>query len=146
MALARHTPLSSGWALFLVVVAVSLALGILSFLFGMRVHAEIVSLFERLPDLVEAAEARWGIPNPLPMTSEYLSDLMVNQGMLGSLAGYTSGLLGILGSILLILVSGIYLAANPDTYRRGAALQPVVQPIQGWEIVCPPRLLCLPEY
>jgi predicted PurR-regulated permease PerM len=117
--LERHTPISARPGLLLVVAAVTMSLGAFGYLFGTRVQSELGELFSRLPELADQAQDQWDIPDLGPETQEYLSSLAMNNGLLGNIAGYTTGLVGVLGGTILIIVSGVFLAANPGTYRRG---------------------------
>lgn len=76
-------------------------------------------MLSRLPEHADQARGQWNIPDFGPATQEYLSGLVMNNGLLDNIAGYTTGSVGVLGSTILIIVSGLFLAANPGTYRRG---------------------------
>lgn len=115
----RHTPLKRKLSLLVVVVCIAAGLGTFGYLFGTQVKSELSDLLRRLPELAESAGKRFNIANPISKVQDHLSDVVVSNGMLASVAGYTSSVVGTMGGILLMIVGGVYLAADPGLYRHG---------------------------
>lgn len=116
--LSRLTGLSEGWAL----AATSLAVGglLVGFIavFGARVAGQVTQVFSRLPDAIDAAGERLGISGAAAQIQEVLwsntgSQLFSHVATLG----YTA--VGIAADVVLVVVTALYLAADPDLYQSG---------------------------
>ncbi len=116
--IARRTPLSDSWALAAATLVLLAAIGGAAWLFGAQVRAQATELTERLPEAWHAFEERLGIGdlsgligsgNVTPAARSLLS------GVAGVVASFAGGFL----DLLLIMFGGVYLAAQPDLYRRG---------------------------
>jgi predicted PurR-regulated permease PerM len=119
----EHTPLSAGWAL----AAVTLALAALLVggvgLLAPSVAVQIDELSENLPDSVKRLEdrlddSRWG-QWLLSQAKEADQFLPERQRMLRQATGIFSTTLGTVTGLAIILAVGLYLAAEPGTYRKG---------------------------
>lgn len=116
----RALRLPTGFALAL---AVLLLLGILAaavWMFGSEVGAQVRTLAETLPDAWQSFERRIGESNLDEQLRTWLSEMMPSgSGLVSSLSSFAVSLgVGLLDA-LLIIVGGIYLAAQPDLYRTG---------------------------
>lgn len=118
--LGRVTGLSDRWNLAVVVVGLMIIAGLLSWLFGNQTAKQIAELSERLPsaavqvqEWLEATPVGRVIVNSLQQTAEN-ADMLTQAGVLAA------GLVGGIGHLLLVIVVGIYLAANPKLYREGS--------------------------
>lgn len=145
--IARITRLPQGWALLVAVLVVFAVLGLSGWLFGAQVLAQFAELQESLPQAWLSFE-------------KWLGDTRVGDRVLAALRGWapsTTGLMrnvgsmavatiGALGSLLLVVVAGIYLAAQPRIYRSGllqlvpprsreaarSALAAIVRALRSW--------------
>ncbi len=114
--------LSHIWAL----VAVALGLGVLvtlvAFLVGGQLQAQVAGLSDQLPQAVEALESRFGVTLPAPGGGGD-AGTSLDPAMLGSVAGRLAGIgsavVGALSALVIAVVGGFYLAADPALYRRG---------------------------
>ncbi|WP_159716091.1 AI-2E family transporter [Geminicoccus flavidas] len=93
------------------------------------------SVTEQVANLVQAVPQAWNsltdrisrgmdLAGPLgevskDMGSELTPDAGTLQTVLGSGFGAITGAIGAVGSLFVVLVTGLYLAADPDVYRRG---------------------------
>lgn len=123
-ALARRLGIGPGWTLAGTLIAVLLGLGWGAWFLAPEVVAQSRQLLEQVPQtwgslqdrlggifgdrLVERVSEQFGSPGKGTMR-----DLLAN------VFGAVSGTLGALGSALVILFTGLYLAVDPGTYRRG---------------------------
>jgi predicted PurR-regulated permease PerM len=121
--IAGRTPLSDGWALAAVTLALGLALGLAAWLSGAELRAQVAELVDRLPEAWRGFEESLGAAelgerllgraqDAAPAAGSVLS------GLAGVLTAFASGL----ADLLLIVFGGLYLAAQPGLYRRGALL------------------------
>lgn len=111
------------------VVAGSLALAVLLvWLIGDRMAEQFKALRGTLPAAVQAL-MRWLNSNAFGLALiEIWQNARADESALGRVAGLATMTLGALSSTLLMLAMGIYLAADPATYRRGLLhLLPVTQ-------------------
>lgn len=118
--IARITRLPHRWALLVAIFGLFTALALSGWLFGARVSAQFENLQETLPRAWMAFEA-------------WLGDTALGERLLAALHGWSpSGsrlmrnvggaalaAVGALGSLLLVVVAGIYLAVQPRMYRAG---------------------------
>ena len=120
--LARHTPLSVGPALALVIVALLAVLVGGAAAFGRRIVSEAGQIAEALPDALGRFEDWLG---DMPGGSFLLGALPDGPdpgslNVVGTLGGTFSTLIGAATGILLVVSVAVFLAADPDLYRRGA--------------------------
>jgi len=124
MILALATPLEArlgltrGRALVIVCLALLLALGLVALLVGNQVEGQFAILAERIPRALAELERRFGLRIPTPEGG-------LDAATLGTLASHAAGLggmlLGALSALVLAVVGGVFLAADPAGYRRGVA-------------------------
>ena len=126
--LSRALRIGEGWGLVLAgtcLVAILVAAGVL---FGTTLSEQMRSLSEQLA----YASSRLGEQLQLGSLTELLKGNPAGSlGMIASrLFAWSSTLLGVLGGILLVVFGGIYLALNPELYRKGflMLLPPDIQP------------------
>ena len=119
--LMRGLPLRRGWALALAgIVFVVIVVGAFSF-FGFRFEAQVVQLIHSLPP-AWAHFRQTLAQSPIGSTlSKPLDQLSFSPGaaFFTHLRGYAVSTGSAVATVLLMLVGGLYLAAQPDTYRRG---------------------------
>lgn len=116
----KVAPLPSPWSL-LVAVLLILAIGAAASVFlGAQLADQGGRLLTQLPDQIAGLGERFGIPRLDERAAEQAQAFAERGSMLQSVAGYTSGALGALTNLVLVLVGGVYLAARPDFYLKGA--------------------------
>lgn len=116
----RLTGLKGGLALFGAVLAVfGLLFGIFA-LFGRQIAGEFVTIGARIPEALATAQAQldqWGIGARVrELIEQGTGDIA---GLLSNAGGYALSAGSGIADFILVLVGGIFLAANPDLYRRG---------------------------
>jgi predicted PurR-regulated permease PerM len=115
--LCRWTPLPERWALTVAGLIIFIAIiGILA-LFGTQIRTQVANVSERLPAAVDDFTRALG----LGPVSDQIPEMLEGRGssIVARLAGYGTALLGGLADFLLVVVAGIYMAANPKIYREG---------------------------
>ncbi|QQP87757.1 AI-2E family transporter [Skermanella sp. TT6] len=120
--LAAHTPLSGGWALAVVLLAIVIALGICGWLFGAQVSSQVEELTKVVPEawgrVREQLEgSSWGRA-ALDAVSG-VDPASVSGGMVREAGSLLMTVVGGLGNVLLLVAGGVYLAAQPGLYRQG---------------------------
>jgi predicted PurR-regulated permease PerM len=116
--LARRTPVSERWSL--IVATLFILLGFLAalILFGAQMRAQIAGLSERLPAGLNSFTRELGLGD----VTQQLPD-MLGMGPGGSfvsrLAGIGAALVGGLADFVLVVVAGVFIAADPKVYREG---------------------------
>lgn len=119
--IARHTPLSYGLALALVVLLIFGGLGIAFWLRGPVIVGEVKVVGEQVRVQVaqiwqHLGDANW-LRDVIERVQAYIHSLKGHAA--GMAAGFVTGTLGNVGSLLLVLVAAIYLAAAPQQYVDG---------------------------
>ncbi|MEC5197444.1 putative PurR-regulated permease PerM [Xanthomonas campestris] len=119
----RYTPLSDGMALGLVVVVVAVGFTALLWLFGSQLATELGALQRTLPQ----AWARfhdWVAAGPLgPALEELTRQAPARVSNLAPRAGaFALSITGGVANLFLVLAGAVYLAAQPQLYRRGLLL------------------------
>jgi predicted PurR-regulated permease PerM len=121
--IARRTPLSNGWALGAATAALLAVIGIAVWLFGAEVRAQVAELIERLPQAWRSFEERLGMADLGQRLVDRPGDVAPAAGtVISGVAGVVTSFVGGLADFLLIVFGGLYLAAQPDIYRRGLLL------------------------
>lgn len=121
------TPLSYSLSVALVLVLLVVLIGGAIWLLAPAVSQQADELATSLPKAFDQfrgtlSQTKWGqkllagIPeNP----GQLLSSDNLGKGVLSQMTGVFSSTLGGLVNILIVVITGIYLAASPDTYRKG---------------------------
>lgn len=113
----RHTGLPRSWSYLTAFIGVALLLSSVALTFGVQVSGQIGEVVQRLPGALNAAGEQFGISNA---TAEVESALSAGPGgrILSQAAqvGYTA--LGAVADFVLVIVAALYLAADPQTYKR----------------------------
>lgn len=117
--LKRRLHLPHGIALAVAVLFVLGLFGGAFWLFGAQVGAQASSLQDKIPEAWRAVENRfnaWGLGDSLTQWTQSLSG---KDGLMSNLSGIATSVGGAIANSLLVLVGGIYLAAQPGLYRIG---------------------------
>jgi predicted PurR-regulated permease PerM len=121
--IAAWTPLSDGWALATVAFALGTGIAVAAWLFGAEVRAQVGELADRLPEAWRSLEERLGATDLGERLVDRAQDAAPDAGsVLSGLTGVLYSFVGGLADLLLIAFGGLYLAAQPDLYRRGVLL------------------------
>jgi predicted PurR-regulated permease PerM len=128
-AILRITP---GWALGMILMVLLLTIALLIWWRGSAMLTEASQLRLQLAGQIEGVRERiqaidWG-RDALDRLGSYLSD---SGGQIaGTMAGFATTTLGILGSTLVLLITALYLTASPDLYVSGT-LRLLPPPMRG---------------
>jgi predicted PurR-regulated permease PerM len=136
--LEQRLGLSRTWSLVSVGLAIGLLLALAGMMVGSQVQAQIAQLGEQLPRAVSAFEDRFGVEVPaigrdgqLPAPEDKAEEAGRGGGaaggldasLIGTLAGRIASagsfILNALSALVLAVVGGFFLAADPTLYRRG---------------------------
>lgn len=118
--LSARTGMGDNWALLLTTLVLTSLLALAVFLFGSEVRAEVVKLVETLPQAWELFMERTLSGDLSEAIMSQAEDAMPAMGdMIGGVFVGAMSVFGGLGSTVLMIVGGLYLAAQPDVYRRG---------------------------
>jgi predicted PurR-regulated permease PerM len=120
----RHTPISVGWSLALVVLALLGLFVLILLLYGPKLADGFYQLFRQLPAAVERLRGTLGQYAWGPAVMDALSRAgrtLTSPQELGKIAGIFSTAFGAFGSMLIVVVLGLYFAADPDKYINGTA-------------------------
>jgi predicted PurR-regulated permease PerM len=121
--LERWTPLGPKLALVVVLIALTALIGVVGYFFGAQLNAELRSLWERLPTAAESLRDRFNIELSLNEMAEQLGEMIRERGdtLLSRIGTILFGAAAVVLNIVIIVVGGIYFAAQPDLYRKGLA-------------------------
>lgn len=120
--LSEGTGLPGGWSLGVVVLAIVAALALAGRLMAPSLVDQFTQLYESIPlslDGLQEQLAQYGWAESLLEQDRLASLLPDAQAMLGRATGAISATFGALGSAVVILVLGLYLAINPAVYTSG---------------------------
>ena len=118
--IARRTPLSDRWALAVATLALLAVIGVAAWLFGAEVRTQVAELAERLPQAWRSFEERLGVTDLGDRLISGVEDVAPDAGsVVSGLARVVTSFVAGLADFLLIVVGGLYLAAQPELYRKG---------------------------
>ncbi|WP_375262668.1 AI-2E family transporter [Palleronia sp.] len=117
----RYTPLGDRWALAISAAFVALLIAGFMTLLGAQIRAEFETLIEGIPDLIKAVEETLGVSGLREWVEDRVSGMAKDGDMVGSIAAYSGAFITGFTYVLLVVFSGLYLAADPQLYRRGLA-------------------------
>ncbi|MGY6662412.1 MAG: AI-2E family transporter [Glycocaulis sp.] len=115
----RFTPLRAPWTLAVAGVLILAGAGTFLTVLGTQIYAQLADLVANLPETLDDLGARVGIDDLRDRVTEQIEAIDTN-GLAGSLAGYTFGAFDMATTLLVVVVSGVYLAMSPSTYIKGA--------------------------
>lgn len=118
-AISRRTFLGRRTALGATILGLILALGGFVVLFGSQLAEQLSIVVERAPEALDAAGQWLGISDASGRLARSLDGNGAEYFTQAATMGYT--VLQVVGELLLVLVTAVYLAANPGVYRDGAA-------------------------
>lgn len=133
----RRTPLDAAWSLGVAVLAVLLLVALIGWFVGAQVAAQVDQLEEMLPKAWSAAQSylnafaagRWVLDKLQEARSDHsvASSLGVVAGRLGRITRMS---VGVVTDLVLVIIAGVYFAAQPTLYRNGL-LQLVPQGVRS---------------
>lgn len=118
----RFTPLNRGWAMALSWTLLALLLAGFLLLMGAQIGMEFANLLSALPGLVDDFGRLLDIENFSGMLQRQAQNAFDGADVVGNLAGYTTGILSTMGTLVVVVFGGVFIAANPQMYRRGLQL------------------------
>lgn len=127
---ARRSGLGYGWALCLIVSLIVAMASAFAWLFAQSVLAQVDQLMVQLPAAFHRVQQQ--IRN-LPGGQFLISNVKPGGGALSGIFGIASNAVTLIAGVVVVAFSGLYLAAEPDVYRRGVIrlLPPSVRPRAG---------------
>lgn len=121
--LMRRAGLARGWALTAVGLAALLLLAAVAWLLGEQLRTQVSSLTTQLPEAIRNVERTLGIellPREDGQDGGGLAGIAAAvRAVFGSLASLGASVAGALSALVLVVVGGFFLAADPTLYRRG---------------------------
>lgn len=123
----RWTKLPYGLSLAVVVLAIVAAIGLFTWLRGPDLMTQGMTIYGQVNDQIAHLWTKLNDVEALKGTIEKAQTYISHLGshLAGYAAGFVTSTLGSAGTVVLIVVAGIYLAASPETYTRGiVALMP----------------------
>ncbi|MGE4047873.1 MAG: AI-2E family transporter [Acetobacteraceae bacterium] len=118
----RLTGLGAGWSLLLVVTVFVGAVAFLIWWDGQQIATEMAQVGQQLGEQLQnlwqrLQQAPWAQP-----VTQQIGDSLSSSHMklVGFVTGWASSTLSIASSMLIIVVTGLFLAISPDLYRRGS--------------------------
>jgi predicted PurR-regulated permease PerM len=121
--LRQRTGLRYGWALTLVTVGLFVVAGAASWLLWNRVAEQVGEMTQKLPESLAQvrnylSEYAWGklLLEQVPKTTESLTE---HVGQFTQVTGLVAGVARFLEAVIIILIVGIFGAAEPGLYRAG---------------------------
>ena len=117
-ALARHTPVPQRWSLTIAGLVILFGFIAALALFGAQMRAQIAGISERLPLALNSFTREFGLGDLTEQLPQMLG-LGPGGGFIGRLAGIGAAIVGGLADFLLVVVAGIFIAADPGVYRDG---------------------------
>jgi len=120
--LSKRTRISYRWSLTIVVLGLFLVCGGLAYLLWSRLAIQFGELMQSLPRSLDQIKSYllqypWG--KYLIQTAPGATTQLVQEGSFTELTGFVSGMAGFLEATVVILIVGIFGAAEPDLYKAG---------------------------
>ncbi|MBU2531325.1 MAG: AI-2E family transporter [Alphaproteobacteria bacterium] len=118
----RYTPLPHGSAVGIAALVIVAATGLVSLLVGSQVNEQISALSQRLPEAASQLEQRLGLS--LEGAGKGAGEgrggsLGEVQSFVGRIASFGYKMAETLTGTILVVIAGVFLAMDPDTYKRG---------------------------
>lgn len=117
----RISPIKSPWSLRLAIGLLLIAIVGFVYFFGNQLLVELRQLSQTLPEKVDALGQLVGLSDAWQSLSD-LPDKAPQGWMMSNVRALASNTITIIGSLLVIISSGIYMAVDPHIYRKGVLL------------------------
>jgi predicted PurR-regulated permease PerM len=117
-ALVRYMRVPDRWGLTVAGLVIFVAFIGLAALFGTQVRAQFSNVVERLPFAVDNFSKNLGLGSVSDDIAEMISNTPTG-GLAARIAGIGGAILNGLANFLLVVIAGLYIAANPRLYTRG---------------------------
>jgi predicted PurR-regulated permease PerM len=118
----KYTKLTHGWSLGVVMLGLLLVVGGLGYLLGSVLSKQVGELIQTLPRSLEQIKSHlmqypWGkyLVRNAPSATTGLAEV----GGISQVTGFVSGVAGSLQALVVILIVGIFGAAEPQVYKAG---------------------------
>jgi predicted PurR-regulated permease PerM len=112
--------LSRTWSLIAVGAGLALLLAVAGLLVGSQLQAQVANLADQLPRAIQGLEQRFGVQLPSPGEG----GAPMEPSWIGTAAGHLASIGGMVvnvaSALVLVVVGGFFLAADPKLYRKGA--------------------------
>lgn len=117
--LQRHAKLPERWSVAVVLLLLVVAVGLLTWLFGARLAAQVEEFRDRLPAAVEQV-TRFAEKTPMGRSVMDTLRQSMDGDAMSRLGTIMSATVAGLANLLIIVFAGAYFAFDPRLYRRGA--------------------------
>ncbi len=116
--LSRYVRVPDRWSLTVATLLILSVLGGMMLLFGAQMRGQLANVAERLPLALNTFTKDLGLG---PVTDQLPQMLGMEPGgaLVSRITGIAGMILGGLADAVLVVIAGIYIAANPAIYRRG---------------------------
>lgn len=117
---ARHTPVPEHLALAAAVIGLLIIFGLAGWFFGSEIQSQAANLGDRVPEAWSSFQERLRGTELGRQFLSWLETTMLGETASASRAGRILGSLGsAIAGLLVVIVGGIYLAWQPNLYRKG---------------------------
>ncbi len=117
-ALVRYLRVPDRWGLMVASIVIFAALLGVMALFGTQIRSQFANVMERLPFALDNFTNNLGV-GPVTDDLSKMIDSVPTGGLAARIAGIGGVILSGLGDLLLVLIAGVYIAANPRLYEQG---------------------------
>lgn len=115
----KVTPIATPWSLVLAISLVALLVAAFVLLVGFQIRDQFANLVEQFPEYLATVSDQLGMQDLEQRMTERLEEASADSGLLGTMTSYASSTISAMTGFVLILIIGIYLAVNPQTYLNG---------------------------
>lgn len=115
----KRIPIGSRWALLLACLIILLIAAAFFLILGTQLLAESTRLKQELPKLLSEIGSQIGIAHLDQRVMAWAQGFGSGDGAMGRITATTSFLVSGAADTLLVVVAGVYFAADPSTYRKG---------------------------
>jgi predicted PurR-regulated permease PerM len=114
----EYTFVPQRWALTIVVLGLAFILVTFFILFGTKLGGQVVDVVSRVPQALDAAAQRFDVINASARVADSFSSQAGGQ-LFSRIASIGYTLIGVVADLVLVVVTAVYLAADPQLYRHG---------------------------
>jgi predicted PurR-regulated permease PerM len=115
----RYTPLNRFWSKLVTWAVLAAAVAGFLYFLGAQIWEQLLSLAETLPRLLTDLGNVLGIENLSGIVSSQIGIFLNSSDLFGDLAALTASAVSALGMVVLIVLGGAFIAADPAMYRNG---------------------------
>ncbi len=115
----RYTKFSDKWSLFSAIMLITFVVGFAALIINVTVSGQVDDLTQKIPEAWDSFKDKLSSHEVGKKLVNQIQDIKPDRGIIATFSNVAGMLLNGITSLILMIVTGIYIAAQPHLYKRG---------------------------